>query len=70
MENMKLTVTAKRKIFKYEEGADPTRDEPYAVEEQDVVLTGNDALEALEQMGVSKEGALEIAKGADTNGTI
>ena len=68
MEEMQLRVTAKRRIAKFAEGANPETDEPYAIEEQEVVLTGDEAKQVLDQMGISQESALELAKGATKDG--
>lgn len=59
---MQLKVTARRKIFKYAEGANPETDEPMAVEEKEVLLTGKDAEEALAEIGMQKEQAIKIAQ--------
>jgi len=42
-ETHRVTVTEKSRIFKFAEGADPTKDEPYEISEFETVHTGDAA---------------------------
>jgi hypothetical protein len=47
---MRVQVKAKRKILKYAEGADPEKDEPVDVIEKEDILTGQEAINFLNQL--------------------
>lgn len=52
---LRLKVTAKCRILKYTEEADPNKDTPYEVVEQEIELTGKDAERLLQQLNDKKE---------------
>lgn len=45
-----ISITAKRKIFKYAEGVEPVEGNEYEVVETEVLITGKEAEELLKQM--------------------
>lgn len=52
MEAAKVTVTAKRRILKFAEGANPDVDEPIEVIEKEDVLVGEEAVAFLQSLGM------------------
>lgn len=42
-----VTVKTKTRILKFAEGADPKKDKPFAVEEHEQILTGQEAVNFL-----------------------
>jgi hypothetical protein len=57
-EQASVNVTVSRQIFKYAEGADPAVDDPFEVITENQVLTGQEAIDVINQM-----------KGEDSNGS-
>lgn len=55
IESAKITITAKRKILKFEEGVEPVEGNEYEVVETEEILTGEQAEQYLKQMGVKTD---------------
>ena len=54
--NLEIKVKAMTRILKFAEGQDPEKDEPVAIEEKEIVLTGEEAKKLLEELGGEDNG--------------
>lgn len=70
MDASQLSITTKSRIFKYADGADPKKDEPIEVVENEFMLHGQDAVDFLNQHGVSTEEALKMAQAAKSKDEV
>lgn len=58
MDAPKITITEKRRLMKYAEGATPGVDQPFEVIEHKIIHEGQDALNMLKQLGMTGEGVI------------
>lgn len=57
MDVSSVKIKAKRRILKYEEGADPTTDQPFEVVEKEDIFEGDQAVQVLKELGVLNNGS-------------
>lgn len=55
--NLEVKITANTKILKYNENQNPSVDEPFEVDEKEIVLKGDEAKQLLNMLGGMKSGA-------------
>lgn len=63
-----LEVKATTKILKYAEGADPNKDEPIGIVQQEYVFRGHEAIKLLNDQGISTEEAIKLGMAKQTQG--
>lgn len=55
-EGLEIKITANTKILKYNENQNPLIDEPFEVDEKEIVLRGDEAKQLLNKLGGMKNG--------------
>lgn len=55
--SLEIKITANTKILKYNENQNPLIDEPFEVDEKEIVLKGDEAKQLLNILGGMKNGA-------------